>query len=264
MPVANKVYAGLFAKDPPIRISSDRYEKLAALKCRISYNKYGGYCVPESSCHRPAARRILMNGVYEPKTISFMVSNCGQGDIVHAGTYFGDFLPALSNGLDDGSKIWAFEPNPENFRCTKITVEINAIKNIELINAGLGEKQDTLLVKTEDKQGRSLGGGSRIISRKKAIISGTQKVDIVAIDDVIDSQRNVSIIQLDVEGFEKQALTGALKTIKRCLPIIILEVWPNGPLLGSHWFEQNILKLGYRKINELHGNATFSCSPLAQ
>ena len=53
--------------------------------------------------------------------------------------------------------------------------------------------------------------------------------------------RNVSIIQLDVEGFEQPALKGAMTTIARCRPILILET------LADHtWFTERILCLGYR------------------
>ena len=35
---------------------------------------------------------------------------------------------------------------------------------------------------------------------------------------------NVSLIKIDVEGFELQVILGALSTIKRCKPIIIVEI----------------------------------------
>lgn len=85
----------------------------------ISHNEYGKYCVPKSSSIRPAARKILSGEVYEPETIEFMRVNCGDGDVVHAGAYFGDFLPALSAGMSAGGKVWAFEPNFENYYCAR-------------------------------------------------------------------------------------------------------------------------------------------------
>ncbi len=89
------------------------YDALDALKCVISYNKYGGYCVPNSSRHRPAAQKILFNKVHEAKTIEYMVSKSDMnGEIVHAGTYFGDFLPALSKNLPPPKNSWvAFASN---------------------------------------------------------------------------------------------------------------------------------------------------------
>jgi hypothetical protein len=67
----------------------------------------------------------------------------------------------------------------------------------------------------------------------------------------------VSILQLDVEGHEKEALAGALKTIRRCLPIIILETLPESILLRSAWFAENVLGLGYRPFGTVHGNVIY-------
>lgn len=238
----------------------EQYNSLTALKCIVSYNKYGGYCVPESSRYRPAARKVLLNDVYEPKTIEFILANCRNGDIVHAGTYFGDFLPALSKGCAPKATIWAFEPNPENHRCANITLQINDIGNVVLTNAGLGAKNESLLMRTIDESGQSLGGGSRIIGKDQEKVPGAETVQIVEIDDMVDSDRLISIVQLDVEGHEKEALSGALKTVRRCLPILILEVLPDSSLLDSEWFSENILNLGYRKTSTIHGNSVFQCN----
>jgi len=90
-----------------------------------------------------------------------------------------------------------------------------------------------------------------------------EAVQIATIDDSIGTDRNVSIIQLDVEGHEQEALSGALKTIQRCLPILILEVLPNSTLLESGWFADNILCLGYRKVTNVNGNVVFVCGSKA-
>lgn len=257
-PIAHRIFHRLFNREPRVDFSIEKYRSLSALKCSVSYNRYGGYCVPESSRDRPAAKKILSHDVWEPATIEYMISNNGIGDIVHAGTYFGDFLPALSRGCTRDSVVWAFEPNLENYRCAKITLEINDISNIILANAGLGARQEELLLKTVDENGRSLGGASQIIIDEVTVGRvGIETTRIVTVDDTVGTDRAVSIIQLDVEGHEKEALTGALKTIQRCLPILILEVWPDSNLLGSQWFSENILKLGYCKVEEIYDNSVF-------
>jgi FkbM family methyltransferase len=214
------------------------------LQCRIAYNKYGRYYVPLSSDHRPAAQTILAGEVWEPSTIDFLTSNCKTGDIVHAGTYFGDFLPALSHSCGVGAKVWAFEPNPENYRCALGTVAINGLENVELHNAGVGARRGSLAMVVSDGSGKSLGGLSRVVGKSdERNGEGFVNVDIVTIDEMISSERTVSIIQLDVEGFEKEALTGALMTIRRCKPIIVLEQLPE-----ESWFSKNIMSLGYQIV----------------
>ena len=226
----------------------------SVLQCCVAYNKYGGYCVPLSSHHRPAAQKILSGSIYEPLTIDFLISHCGEGDIIHAGTFFGDFLPALSQALAPDAKIWAFEPNPENYVCASITKLINGLNNVEIQNAGLGEYQGRVSMVTSDSRGRALGGGSRI-----AIVSNTQieqkgqSVELVTVDETVPLDRTISIIHLDVEGFEKPALTGALNTIQRCKPTIVLENLPD-----NNWLSQNILQFGYRISKKIHDNTVLT------
>lgn len=232
----------------PVTTSEGNFDSV--LQCSIAYNKYGGYCVPLSSQHRPAAKMILEGEIWEPRTIEFLVSRCGGGDIVHAGTFFGDFLPALSRSSAQGAQIWAFEPNPENYRCASITMYINGLQNVKLINAGLGERRGYLPLVISDTDGLSLGGGSRIVQEEdEGETNGSITVEVVTVDEVIASEREISIMQLDVEGYEKSALAGALKSIRRCKPILILESLPD-----EDWLSQNILQLGYRIAGTAHDN----------
>lgn len=257
LPVAQRIYHRLFDKPEVVDFSKEQYDSLDALKCTVSYNKYGGYCVPLSSCHRDAVQKILSNDVYEPKTIEYMMDHCDAGDIVHAGTFFGDFLPALAKGVSPHAKVWAFEPNPESYRCARITLEINGISNVVLTNAGLGSKRETLRIRTRDDNGDALGGASQIVTGNPDERTDLEPVQIVAIDDVIGQDRDVSMIQLDVEGHEKNALAGAMHTISRCFPIIIIEAFSGDEFIESEWFDRNILTLGYRKVSTIHSNSVF-------
>src|SRR5690606_14967797 len=103
-----------------------------------------------------------------------------------------------------------------------------------------------------------LGGGSAISD--DAVSTDTdafQVVEIVAVDEVIPPDRPVSIIQLDVEGYEQPALQGAMRTIRKWRPVIVLEVWEQSDLVDSPWFANEILALGYRQTATIHGNRVF-------
>jgi len=234
-----KIYQLIIYRTKP-RITSP-LEELDSLSCMIAYNKYGGYCLPLNSIQRPALQATLRGRVWEDETVDFLRSNCQGGDIVHAGTYFGDFLPALSQACDDNRVIWAFEPNPENFLCAQITCLINRLENINLHNAGLGETDESGIMNTIDAKGRSMGGSSTIIDSNSSInLENTEEVRIVSLDALIPNDRHISILQLDVEGYEKQALLGALDLIKRCLPVLIIETLPD-----VEWLEENLFSIGY-------------------
>jgi len=222
----------------------------------VGDNEFGRYCVPASSRHRPAARAILEGRVWEPDTIAFMVANCGASDIVHAGTYFGDFLPALSRALAPGARLWAFEPSSENFACATETIALNGLTNVALTHAGLGARAGSLPLRIGDPGRPARGGSSRVdVSRTPG--STYEDVPIVTLDESVPADRTVSIVQLDVEYFEQQALAGGLGLIRRCLPIIILENLP----ADETWFAENILALGYRASDKVHRNTVFRSEP---
>lgn len=222
------------------------------LQCCVAYNTYGAYCVPRSGFHRPAAQRILAGQVWEAPTIEYMRAHCATGDVVHAGTFFGDFLPALSQALAPGAKVWAFEPNPESHRCAALTMELNGLTNVTLTHAGLGERPGTLSLVVADATGRSLGGSSHFSQDGASRQQRTVEVPVAAIDSTVPGDRAVSIIQLDVEGFERQALSGAFETIRRCKPILLLETPPD-----PQWITDHILALGYRAAGEVYDNAIY-------
>jgi FkbM family methyltransferase len=232
----------------------------SALNCCIAYNRYGGYCVPLSGMHRPAVRFVLGGEVWEAATIEFLASRRLGGDIVHAGTYFGDFLPALSRMLPDGARVWAFEPNWESYRCARITIDINGLDNVRLLHAAVGERAGTLDLITGEQGRGALGGASHIVSERETAHRSptlrTERTRVVAIDEIVPETRAVSVIQLDVENYEQWALCGALRTIRRCRPLLVLETLPE-----KGWMVQNLEPLGYRQEATVADNFVLSCTP---
>lgn len=201
----------------------------------IAQNKYGKYAVPKSSQHRPTCQTILRGKVHEPQTIEYILNNAGDGDIVHAGAYFGDFLPALSTLPN---QIFAFEP--ENYQCAKKTLELNQINNVILIKLGLGDGDivDMSMV-TIDIFDYSLGGRSFLSPQgSKQIIMA--RLDYFSLEP--------SLIHLDIGGYESYTLQGAINMIKEHKPVLILETVPNF-----------VFDWGYKVEQKIEGNTILRC-----
>jgi FkbM family methyltransferase len=207
------------------------------LRCVIGYNRFGAYAIPLSSCHRPAARTTLRGGVWEEATLELIRHAGRPGDVVHAGTYFGDFIPAIAASRGPDALVHAFEPNLENYRCAEITTRLNGLENVVLYHAGLGASIGTARLEMVDAHGRALGGASRLV---ESDTGDTAETAIRTIDSTVPADRDVAVIQLDVEGFEQQALEGALETIQRCRPLLVVETLP------SEWVSAHLAPLGYR------------------
>lgn len=184
-----------------------------------------GYAVdlylPERAAHRVAVREFAEGRYYEPFThLAFKTILEGKGgrNVVHAGAFFGDMLHTLSKSA---ATVYAFEPVLENFVFAKKNAERLGLKNVVLVNAGLGEDDGLLPIRTTDKQGRFIGGGSTFNTGAQNEQHVYETVPVFRIDSLpID---DVALIELDVEGFELPALKGARTTIERDRPVILIE-----------------------------------------
>jgi FkbM family methyltransferase len=174
----------------------------------------GSFFVPKYGEHRPASKAVLNGRFYEPKTHSIIAEllKIRPGNIVHAGTFFGDMLPSFSRACSE--TVYAFEPVLENYVLAKLCVEQNELENVLIQNAGLSSSIKVARVDTGVQQGAHRGGGSKISD------SG-QFTALVTIDSLGIS--NLSVIQLDVEGHELEALRGAVETIRANQPLILIE-----------------------------------------
>jgi FkbM family methyltransferase len=132
--------------------------------------------------------------------------------------------------------VYVFEPDPLNFLCLSAN---NPYDNVVKLHAGLGAKQGfcNSNVIAEDNRGMT-----KITETQEGIIP------IFTIDSF--NFPKVSLIQLDTEGYELDILNGAIKTIKRCNPVVILE--DAGEKL-SKFME----KMGYAAIDKSQQDTIF-------
>jgi len=212
-----------------------------ALDCRLAANEYGVYCFPRAASRRAVPRTLARSQVYERATLELMMRTAPDADVVHAGTFIGDFLPALSRSRTGGARVFAFEPNRESYRCSMVTILLNDLRNVEMANAGLdaGAGTNRLLIG---------GGTSRLIDDAPAA-GDSEEVRLVRIDEAVDAERRVGLIHLDIEGHEQQALTGAMDTIRRWRPLILAETVP-----AEEWLQEHLLPLGYALSGKVNGN----------
>lgn len=172
------------------------------------------YFLPKYASHRPAVRNLLNGTLYEPDTHNFVRDFCKafKGSIVHAGTFFGDMVPTFANYVS--GTVYAFEPVFENYILAKLCVNSNNLANVVLMNSALSDRLGNLYINTSEGDGKHAGGGSTI--SEEGTICSAINIDALNIKDLV-------LIQLDVEGHELIALTGAQETIKNSRPAIAIE-----------------------------------------
>lgn len=234
---------------------------MLAAEFKILKNKYGQYALADNvniSKGCQIVKALEADRVWEADTVHFISKKINNKSMVHAGVYIGDMLPAFSSFTQ--GKIYAFEPNPDMTESINETIRINNLDNVIFSNKGLSDVEDTSELFYRYEDGVSISGGARIDAshqpndRYTAEQNIKTTINTVTIDSVVKDE--VSIIQLDVEGFEIHALKGAMKTIREYRPILILENVKE----KNEWMLENINSLGYKKVTKLnHNNTCWEC-----
>ena len=177
----------------------------------IAKNEWGLYSIPKEVEWTYTAQTILNGGVHEDVTIEYIKSI--GGNIIHSGSGFGDFLPALKNL----KKIFTFEPNTLMYECSLETISLNELTNVEIYPYAIGDYDGQAFLKHIDNDGKEMGPRSEICD------SG-MSIKMVKLDSIIPKDTKISLIHLDLEGSEFSALLGAKEIIQRDRPIIVLEI----------------------------------------
>lgn len=150
--------------------------------------------------------------------------------------------------------VFTFEPDPISFHCLKLN--ISESKNIAAYKALLGDcyNEGVFGIKRE-----SLGSHYMVDAHEgDAHCEVQMSIDQMARDSMSFSNDpfNVDLIQLDIEGFEYYALMGALETIRRCRPVICVELrdFPGRYFVGPKEVRSLLSEEGYIEVEALSGN----------
>jgi FkbM family methyltransferase len=178
------------------------------------------YFVPRYGAHRPVARSILRQTYVEPRLHRLVETLMARrpGSMIHAGTFFGDMLPSFSRKT--AGVVYAFEPVIENYLLARAVMDENDLRNVMLVHAGLGAGPGLARIETRGPL-RHRGGSCKVITDPATRTFRLQPITLLSIDQF--AIEDLSLIQLDVEGYELPVLQGAVETIERQQPVIVIE-----------------------------------------
>lgn len=185
---------------------------------------------------------------YLPAWLDAELASRGLGALgfVDAGAYRGETLRTLAVRLPI-TQAWTFEPDPTNY-----TALVKALSDwpgaVTNVPAALGEQSGSIAFSASGGEAShvgSAGGGS-----------ATQLVPLVALDDALHGAQ-VDFIKFDVEGHELQALSGSIRTLQHCRPVLAVAAYHRWNDLWSIPAYLASLKIGYKFRLGLHGHNSF-------
>lgn len=164
-------------------------------------------------------------GEWEPFETDLIKKYVGRGDIVlDIGANIGYYTLIFARLVGDDGKVFAFEPDPENFALLKKNVEVNAYRNVTLVQKAVSNenKRIRLYLSVGNK------GDHRIYD--SANNRPSVAVDAVRLDDFLNEFiGRVDFIKMDIQGAEGKALEGMSMLVRSSKQVkIITEFWPSG------------------------------------
>ena len=139
--------------------------------------------------------------------------------VVDVGANIGTFSLSMASALSQGH-VFAFEPHPATFGYLKENVALNQLDNITLFQMALGKNEGMVSISNRFKDAQNH-------------ILGTQTDDSISVqqkplDDALKPYdlSHITLLKIDVEGYEVQVLHGAMETLRSC-DAVLIELVPN-------------------------------------
>ncbi len=145
------------------------------------------------------------------------LSKIHKKSIIDVGGYIGDSAIVFEKEFPY-SNIYCFEASQNNYNLLLKTLKLNSSKKITVINKGLGSENKTIKL--------SFAGSCSTLCSE--ISDKYENIEIITLDDYVKTNDiEVGLIKVDIEGFEQDFLKGALETIKKHKPALILSIYHN-------------------------------------
>jgi FkbM family methyltransferase len=186
---------------------------------------------------------------------------------VDVGANIGQHTLFCSRVVGPTGNVISFEPIPHLYEQVKRSIEANAMANVNLLNLGCGEKENSMTLYIN----KANIGASSVIAPSVDNKEEKVTIHIVKAEDKLLPYKKVDLIKIDVEGYEYQALLGLEKIIERDKPVLFIEYTPTFYKRSSNDGTTNdgtrllslLEKYGY-KIKDLEGKFIYDSKDLVR
>jgi FkbM family methyltransferase len=178
---------------------------------------------------RVLGKKLALYGEYEQYTQELLLSLAAPGSVVvDVGANIGLHTIPLARRVGPKGTVIAFEPDPDNFQILCRNIRVNSVSNVCTYKLALSSGSGAALLyqSWENRGGLSL-------CKRNVESRGPQmrpvSIETVAGDDLLlNTDKPISLVKIDVEGAEPLVLWGMEKTLLHNPSVkILFEFWPH-------------------------------------
>lgn len=165
---------------------------------------------------------LFIYGVMEINQLYFWKKFIRKGDtVIDVGANYGYWTLVASNFVGIEGHVLAFEPIEKTFGVLLRNINASNVHNVKLNKLGLSNQnlKTTFHISSSDEIGsQSSQGGQAIVN-----FDIEQEVELVSLDSLINTDKRVSLIKIDIEGGELFALQGMEQLLRAQQPVVTFE-----------------------------------------
>ncbi len=185
--------------------------------------------------------------LYDRRELDYIRSNLASGSLfIDAGANIGLYSLIASKCVGSEGKVLAIEAEPYNAEKLRSNINLNSIDNIKVIQAGLSDKHEELVMNINLNGNR---GGNSLISSSENNQKGVSVSCMPLLGIIKDAGwERVDGMKIDIEGFEYRVLSSFFDSAERDLypKFLIAEVNEGYEKFGSKDLHDLFLSHGYK------------------
>lgn len=193
-------------------------------------------------------------GVFGAAEIGLLGRVCREGmSVLDIGANVGFHTLLFARAVGAGGRVWAFEPDPENFTMLLRNLELNPYRNVTAVPSAVGAATGKASLYRS-----SFHCDHRVYRTREG--QPSVPVDMVSVDEFLSPGQRVDLVKMDIQGAEGMALRGMRRTLASNPGLVMsMEFWPEG-LRKAGFRPEEVLsdleRLGFAlfRIDERTGN----------
>lgn len=203
---------------------------------------------------------IAIFGRYEKEILDklkFVLKDEPKLIAIDIGANIGNHTLWMAENFDT---VLSFEPTKITYEILKLNLMLNDRQNVKTFNFGLGSFESAMQMIHANNN----SGAAKILRHEEINFNNTENVVIKIGDEVISKMcdpSKITLIKIDVEGYEYEVLLGIKKILTKNSPTVVLEI-ENDKIREKYPKSIGVLiECGYHKFSELddlHGIANMN------
>ena len=160
-------------------------------------------------------KQVIVAGyAWERHLVELLEEHIEPGTVVvEVGAHIGTHTVPIARLVGPWGRVYAFEPQRKIYRELHHNLALNGVTNAVILRYAVGSGDARIIEMNPATSGNEGGTG---------VGSGGDRAELRTLDSF--GFERVSLIKVDVEGYENAVLDGAMDTIRRNRPAILIEI----------------------------------------